>query len=96
VSLAGVIVPLARLKAALDVDELSLRQELAVISARRSRATQGWYSVRSALPPPRYSFVAMVKVVKFAVCPTTGLRISAPNRRDTRCGRVAERQTRRP
>jgi hypothetical protein len=27
-SLAGVVVPLARLEAALDVDELALRQEL--------------------------------------------------------------------
>src|SRR5687767_5396229 len=33
-----------------------------VISASRSHATHGWYSVRSALPPPRYSFVAIVKV----------------------------------
>ena len=32
-----------------------------VISASRSHATHGWYSVRSLLPP-RYSFVAIVNV----------------------------------
>ena len=41
-----------------------------VISARRSQATQGWYSVRSSLPL-RYSFVAIVNV---ATCLPLGQR----------------------
>ncbi len=40
------------------------------ISASRSHATHGWYSVRSAPPPPRNSFVAIVNVVNGADTPT--------------------------
>jgi hypothetical protein len=36
-----------------------------VISARRSQATQAWYSVPSPLPP-RYSLVATENVVNVA------------------------------
>ena len=52
-----------------------------VISARRSQATHGWYSVRSGFPPPRYSFVATVKVVNVADCQTMDyatLSVSSP------------------
>jgi hypothetical protein len=56
----------ARLKAALDDDELPLRQELAGVRQAVPRDA-GWYSVRSALPA-RYSFVAIVKVCKVADC----------------------------
>ena len=51
-----------------------------VISARRSQATHGWYSVRSSLPL-RYSFVAIVNV---ATClplgsdRSSGSRVSRP------------------
>jgi hypothetical protein len=68
--LAGVIVPLARLEAAL-VDQLPLRQELVGDLGqpvpRDARVVLG-----PLVLPPRYSFVAIVKVVKVAVLPTCG------------------------
>jgi hypothetical protein len=67
VSLSCVVVPLARLEAALDVDELALREELArdlgQAVPRDARVVFGPLVVAAA-----DSFVAIVNVCKFADC----------------------------